>query len=209
MAEKRPHVVGLMGGIGSGKSAVADELARRGAKVIVADELGHEALRQPEIRDAVVARWGPRVLDERGEISRPALAAVVFSDPVALKELEALTHPWIRRRTQEEIARTQEKEPGRLIVLDAALLLEAGWASACDRLVFVDAPFEVRLARVRESRGRTEQDLQRREAAQLPLTEKRSRADDVIDSSSDLNHLCRRVDDLMHLWGRGPARACE
>lgn len=202
-----PPVIGLMGGIGSGKSAVAAELARRGAFVINADELGHEALRQPEVRGAVVGRWSAGVLGPDGEVDRKALARVVFADPNELKALEALTHPWIRRRAEELIRTASGGSAGvPLIVVDAALLLEAGWHNVCDRLVFVDAPREVRLGRVTARRGWTEQDLEGREAAQLPLTEKRSRADHVLENSSSLESLGRQVDDLMHLLGVGAGR---
>jgi dephospho-CoA kinase len=191
-------VVGLLGGIGSGKSAVAAELARRGALVLNADELGHEALRQPEVRAAVLARW-PAARGPDGEIDRRALAKLVFADPAERRALEGLTHPWIKRRVEGEIARAGSAAP--LIVLDAAVMLEAGWNGVCDRLVFVDAPREARLARVAARRGWTARDLEDREAAQLPLTEKRSRADHVIDNSSTLDRLGQQVEDLLHRWG--------
>jgi dephospho-CoA kinase len=199
-----PLVVGLVGGIGSGKSAAAAAFARRGAHVIAADELGHEALRQSAVRDEVARLWGKEVLDEHGWIDRRKLAAIVFADPGARRALEALTHPYIRSRLAEEIARAREGG-ARLIVVDAAVLLEAGWNAACDRLVYVDAPHEARLARVKAKRGWAERDWQGREAAQLPLTEKHARADHVLDNSSTLEHLGRQVDDLLYCWGLLPA----
>lgn len=199
-----PFVVGLIGGIGSGKSAVADEFARHGARVILADQLGHEALRQPAIRAEIVRRWGKELLDEQGEINRRQLAAIVFQDEKALRALEALTHPAIRAGIKAEIARAG-KEQVRLVVVDAAVLLEAGWFDVCDRVVYVDAPLEVRRARVTAKRGWTEQDWRQRESTQLPLTEKVARADHVLDNSSTLEHLSRQVDDLLHRWGLVPA----
>src|SRR5262245_3042424 len=100
----RKPVVGLIGGMGSGKSRVADLFAARGARVISGDALGHEALRQPAIRSRVVERWGPGVLDERGAIDRRNLGRLVFADAGQRRELEALVFPWIERRLQEEIA---------------------------------------------------------------------------------------------------------
>src|SRR5438552_1839733 len=96
-------VVGLIGGMGSGKSRVAAEFIRRGARVISGDALGHEALRQPDVRDRVAGRWGRGILDDRGEIDRRRLGAIVFADPLALKALEALVHPWVRSRIAAEV----------------------------------------------------------------------------------------------------------
>ncbi len=201
-------VVGLIGGIGSGKSAVAAEFARRGARVIPADQIGHEALRQEHVRREVVHRWGPQMLDANGEIQRRKLGAIVFGDPRERKALEALVHPSIRQRIEEEVARAKADPGVRLIVLDAAILMEAGWNNVCDRLVYVDAPREVRLARVARQRGWAGRELEDRERAQLPLTEKQVRADHVLDNSSTLEHLGRQVDDLMHRWGLAAASSC-
>ena len=203
-----PLVVGLIGGIGSGKSAVAMEFARRGARVIPADQIGHEALRQDYVRREVVRRWGPPMLDENGAIQRRKLGAIVFADPLERKALEALVHPWIRKRIEEEVARAKADPAVRLIVLDAAILMEAGWNNVCDRLVYVDAPREVRLARVARQRGWAGRELEDRERAQLPLTEKQVRADHVLDNSSTLEHLGRQVDELMHRWGLAAASTC-
>jgi dephospho-CoA kinase len=197
-------VVGLIGGIGSGKSAVAAEFARRGAAVISGDLAGHEALRQPEIRDVLVKRWGDQVLDERGEIDRKKVAAIVFGDPGERKALEALVHPEIRRRLKEQIALARTRPDVPLIVLDAAVLLEAGWDALCDRIVFVETGEAVRRERVQQRGWRLEQ-MAQREAAQLPLTQKRCRADHVLDNSSTLDHLGRQVAGLMQIWGLSPA----
>jgi dephospho-CoA kinase len=201
-------VVGLIGGIGSGKSAVADAFARRGAKVIVADALGHEALRQPEVRSRLVARWGPAVLDAAGAVDRRKVAAIVFAKtPRArdeLRALESLVFPWIERRAREEIAAARDDPEARLVVLDAAVMLEAGWNKVCDRLVYVDAPREVRLRRLAAGRGWSPKEVEEREAAQLPLTEKATRADDAVDNSGTPEEARRQVDELLRRWGLPP-----
>src|SRR6266496_904490 len=97
----RKPVIGLIGGIGSGKSRVAAEFARRGARVIAGDQLGHEALRQPDVKARIVERWGPGVLDTSGEVERRKVAAIVFADPAELRALEAIVFPWIERRIAE------------------------------------------------------------------------------------------------------------
>jgi dephospho-CoA kinase len=194
-------VVGLVGGVGSGKSRVAAAFAERGARVVSGDDLAHEALRQPEVKEAIAARWGRGVFDERGEVARGRLAAVVFADPAERRALEGLVHPWIRERIRREVGEARRDPAVRLVVLDAAIMLEAGWHGVCDRLVFVDAPKEERLRRVAGQRGWTAADLEARERAQLPLTAKAARADHALDNSGSLEHLGRQVDDLLRHWG--------
>jgi dephospho-CoA kinase len=197
----RKPVVGLIGGIGSGKSRVADQFAARGAQVVSGDALGHEALRQPPIRAKVAERWGPGVLDERGEIDRRKLGRLVFADAGQRRELEALVFPWIERRLQGEIALAQADPNVVLVLLDAAILLEAGWNRWCDWLVFVDAPREQRLRRLAEQRGWSEKEVESRERAQMPLTDKRARAGFVVDNSSSPEAAARQVEELLRHWG--------
>jgi dephospho-CoA kinase len=197
--------VGLIGGIGSGKSQVAAAFARQGARIIAGDQLAHAALRDAEIRARVVSRWGDAVLDEKREVNRSRLAAIVFADPAELKALEAITHPWIRRCIRAEMETAQADPRVPLIVLDAAIMLEAGWNDVCDRLVYIEAPRAVRLERVARQRGWSAKEVDAREQAQLPLTEKVLRADHVLDNSASLEHLNRQVNDLLHLWGVAPA----
>lgn len=190
-------VLGLIGGIGSGKSAVAHQLAQRGALVIHADRLGHEALEQPDIRDRALARWGPGILGTDDRISRPSVAAIVFRDQAERRALEEMVFPHIERRCREEIDRGRADPNVVLIVLDAAILLEAGWDRVCDRILYVHAPREVRLQRLREGRGWSDQELELREQAQLPLEEKARRAHGRIDNSGSLEELTCQVDELL------------
>jgi dephospho-CoA kinase len=200
-AKREKMVVGLLGGIGSGKSQVAAAFARQGARVIAGDQLGQAALRDPAIRARIASRWGQGILDENGEVDRRRLAAIVFADAAQRKALEAITHPWIRQRIHAEVAEACKDSGVKLIVLDAAVMLEAGWNDLCDRLVFIEAPRDMRLARVARQRGWSEKEVEAREQAQLPLTEKAVRADHVLDNSASLEHLNRQVNDLLHLWG--------
>jgi dephospho-CoA kinase len=204
-------VIGLLGGIGSGKTQVAAILARHGGRIVAADELAHEALRQPELLRQIVARWGAEVLDERGEVQRRRLAAIVFPSPAERKALEAIVHPWIKQRIREEVEKARGDAGVRFIVLDAAVMLEAGWHDVCDRLIYIDAPPEVRWQRIAALRGWTLEDLQHRERAQLPLTEKAAQADHVLHNATTLEDLTRQVEDLLPLWSLGscePRPAC-
>lgn len=204
-SEARKPVLGLIGGIGSGKSRVAAALAEQGGRVIVADELGHQALRQPEIRRHIVERWGAQLLGEDGEIVRPRLGVIVFGDAAQRRLLEEIVHPWIGRAIQAEVERLQADPAVRFVVLDAAVMIEAGWHALCDKLLFVDTPRSVRLDRLSRQRGWSAQELQARENAQLPLTAKAIQADHVLDNSGSLEHLNRQVANLLQLWGLVPA----
>ncbi len=178
-------VIGILGGVASGKSWVAHELARRGAGVLDADRAAHEVLRMPEIEEAVRRRWGDDVFDAAGRIDRAKLAQIVFSDPPTgpheRRYLEQLTHPEIGRLLARE-ARRLEATGRAAAVLDAPLLLEAGWDKLCDTLVFVAAPRRVRRQRA-SRRGWSEAEFAAREEAQQPPEAKRERADVVIDNS--------------------------
>jgi dephospho-CoA kinase len=194
-------VIGVVGGIGAGKSTAAAAFAARGGAVVNADALGHEALEQPGVKAALVARWGPGVLKPDGRPDRRAIARVVFADAAELRALEGLVFPHIGRRALEEVARAQDDPVARFVVLDAAVMLEAGWNTACDRIVYVDAPREVRLARLAARSGWTDADLAAREAAQMPAAEKIARADAVLVNDAGPERLQEQVDRLLREWG--------
>jgi dephospho-CoA kinase len=194
-------VIGLIGAIGAGKSTVARLFERRGGYLIDADGIGHEALRQAEIATALVARWGDTVLRTDGTIDRAKVGQIVFSNPKELSALEAIVFPYIARRCHEEIRRGIADPRYHFIVLDAALLLEAGWLDMVDRVVYVDAPREVRLARVSTRSGWTEADLAARESAQWPAERKLAHAHAVIMNTSAPDSLHAQVDDLLRTWG--------
>jgi len=194
-------VIGLLGGMGSGKSRVAAEFVKHGARVINADQLGHDALREPAIRDELVRRWGRGILDEKGDIARGSVARIVFADEAERKFLESAVHPYITRRIREEIEKAQKDARVKLIVLDAAIMLETGWDQTCDQLVYVYAPRAARLRRLADQRGWSEKEVDARERAQMSLTEKATRADSAIDNSGSPESLARQVEDLLSQWG--------
>jgi dephospho-CoA kinase len=202
VSDAAPLVIGLIGGIGAGKSRVAEVLARRGAVVIAGDPAGHEALRQPDIRARVVARWGQGVLAANGEVDRRALGRIVFADPAERVALEGMVFPWIGARLREQLAAAKAAPGVRWVVLDAAVMLEAGWNNVCDRIVYIGVPRDVRLSRLARQRGWSESELAAREAAQWPLDAKRARADAVIDNTGSEADLERQVDALLARWAR-------
>jgi dephospho-CoA kinase len=182
LGSKTP-VLGLVGGIGSGKSRVADELKKYGAYIISGDKLGHEALQQADIKEQIVKRWGLEVSNPAGEIDRRRLGAIVFADPEERWALEGMVFPYIERRLREEIARARDTTGINLVVMDAAVMFEAGWNELCDRIVYIDAPESVRWQRVISERGWSAREVAARERAQMSQTDKKNRADFVVDNS--------------------------
>lgn len=183
--------VGLTGGLASGKSTVARRLRERGATVVDADRLVAELYEPGEPGARVAAElFGPEVLDPRGAVDRVRLAEVVFSDPEARRRLEAAIHPLVRERFAELAGR----EDG-VVVLEATLLVEAGYAPDFDRVVTVEADPEVRLRRAVE-RGMDEAEARRRLQAQGDGTARRDAADVVITNDGGVEALERRVDAL-------------
>ncbi len=196
-------LVGLTGGIGTGKSTVARMLARRGAVVVDADDLARRAVAPGTPGHArVVARFGRGILGPDGAIDRKRLADVVFSDPAARRDLEAIVHPEVARMFAEEAARHRGTD--RIVVYVAPLLVEAGRADEFDVLVVVTAPEEAQVERLVRGRGMTEGEVRARIAAQLPQEEKAARADVVLDNGGSIEELERQVEEL---WRALRARA--
>ena len=200
-AKRRIPVIGLVGGIGSGKSSVAAEFARHGAVVISGDKLGHEALRQPEIRAKAIGRFGPSILGGDGEINRRALAAIVFPEAEKLRDLESIVFPFIEKGLREQVAAAQRNPAVPFIVVDAAVMLEAGWEGLCDKIIYVDAPLRLRLARLASQRGWTKEEVSSRSQAQLTTQKKAARAHATIDNSGPLAALGPQVAQLLTAWG--------
>src|SRR5205823_10763309 len=148
-------------------------------------------------------RWGNDVFHEQGEVDRRRLGAIVFADPKELRALEKLSFPWIERRFQEEAEKANHDPSVRFVVLDAAVMLEAGWNKVCDRLVYIDAPRELRLRRLAQHRGWMPEDVELRERAQWPLEEKRKRADLVIENAGSREQLTEQVEGLVRNLEQG------
>lgn len=198
-------VIGLVGAIGAGKSTAAKCFALRGGHVIDADKLGHEALKQPEIVAALVNRWGDRARKPDGGLDRREIGKIVFADSTERNTLEAVVFPYIEKRTREEIDAAQSNPAVAFVVLDAAVLLEAGWGEMVDKLVYLDAPRDVRVARLGARSGWTESELAARESAQWPAEEKKMRADAIVMNNAGPDALQEQVDRLLALW----KLACE
>jgi len=190
-------VIGLAGGIGTGKSEVARLLRQLGAEVLDADRVGHEVYRPgTEGWRRVVEAFGPEVVGPDGQIDRKRLGSLVFGDPSALARLNAIVHP-VMYRIMEERLEAMRRRGVRVAVLDAAILLEAGWRPLVDEVWVVTAPEEVAVERAVRRTGLDPEAIRARLRAQMPQEERIRYADAVIDNSGDLEHLRAQV---LTLW---------
>jgi dephospho-CoA kinase len=196
--------IGLVGGVASGKSVVGRMLVDLGAGLLKADRTGHAVLAEDvEVRETLRRRWGDSILASSGEVDRAAVARRVFADSGAdeRKFLEDLLHPLIQARlnTLRDKFSTEGKPA---VVLDAPLLIEAGWGPLCDFILFVDVPRDARQQRA-QTRGWTEAEFARREAAQWPIEEKRRHATHIIPNFGTETELRTAV---RNFWAENIAR---
>jgi dephospho-CoA kinase len=195
-------LVGLTGGIGSGKSTVARLLEERGAVILDADVFARDAVRAGTGGfAAVVRRFGDEVVAPDGELDRPRLASIVFADPAALADLEAIVHPEVRRMIADGIQ--DHLDGDRIVVLVNPLLIEMGTHRDCDVVVVVSASPDTQIARS-VARGMDEADVRARIAAQLPIDDRARMADVLLDNEGTLEELAAEVEVL---WRDLAARA--
>lgn len=198
----RIPVVGITGTIGAGKSTASKIIESQGAFLLDVDEVGHSLLDQTPQRVAVVERFGPSVIkaDPTGEapttIDRNVLGSIVFANEPALRDLEAILHPAMRRTCEKAIARENRRTRSRAVLLDAAILFEAGWDDICDVTIFVDASLETRLARLETQRGWSAEKLAAREKMQWPAAKKRESTTYQINNDGSPEALHTQVIDI-------------
>jgi dephospho-CoA kinase len=192
-------VVGLTGGIGSGKTTVADRFAARGVPILDADVIAHELVEpgQPTLA-AIVAAFGADLLTPEGRLDRPRLRGLVFADPARRTQLEAIVHPAVRRRLEAGIAAL--RAPYCLVVIP--LLFEAGLEDLVDRVLVVDVPPAVQITRVTQRDGVARSSVESIMAAQLSRAERLARADDVVNNGVDLATLESRIEALDRFYRR-------
>jgi dephospho-CoA kinase len=190
---KHKPLIGIVGGIASGKSTVAREFGKLGCAVIDADEIAHALLEDPSVRDEAVRLLGPCIVGPDGRIDRRTVGQLVFADRRKLAALNAIIHPRVLERTEGLIAQYERDDGVAAIVLDVPLLVDVGWGERCDRLLFVDCAWDRRIERAGRHGGLTEQDIKIRENFQISLDEKAKRADNTIDNNSELSTLVRQI----------------
>jgi len=180
-------IVGVTGGIGSGKSTVCKVFASYGALVIDADTVGHETVKDPDVIAELVTVFGSDILTESGELNRRELGRRAFASDVSKDQLNSVVWPPLRKRMRRQIEEALVDQPGRAVVLDAALLVERGDPKGiCDVLVVVTAPEMARKARTAARLGISEEEIKARMKAQLPDIDKVRLADYVIENASSV-----------------------
>ncbi|HSU98028.1 MAG TPA: dephospho-CoA kinase [Gemmatimonadaceae bacterium] len=196
--------MGLTGNIASGKSEAATRFAERGATIVDADVLAREAVAiGAPANERVVARWGKEILAPDGTLDREALRHTVFADPAQLEELNAIVHPGVNKLRRKMVAEARKRGDAVLIYV-VPLLFERRLAGEFDQIILVDAPQELRLARLVQLRGVSPEDAANMISAQMPAELKRARANFVIENDGSLERLDEQVDDV---WSRLTASA--
>ena len=191
-------VIGLTGGILTGKSTVSEILARLGAVIIDADKVGHEAYRpQTKVWREVVEAFGRGILNQHGEIDRKKLGEIVFHDPQALARLNEIMHPEMHWMMKEEIDRLRN-EGVDVVVLEAAVLIEADWTDLVDEVWVTVAPEETVVRRLQDRGGLSEEQARARIRSQISSAERIKHADVIIDTNCDLAEVRAKVEELWH-----------
>ena len=193
---KKKPIIGILGGVGSGKSTVAAEFAKLGAAVIDADKIAHKLLDEPVVKNKVVASFGEGILDSAGKIDRKKLADIVFADADKLSLLNKIIHPFVLERAEELIKQLNHQNQVKAIVLDMPLLVEVGWAKRCDKLIFVECKQRIRAERAKKMGIFDKNMLKIRENFQISLDNKKSIADNTIDNNSGFSALAGQVTDI-------------
>jgi len=203
-AGKKP-VIGILGGICSGKSTVAAEFAKLGCKVIDADKIVHNLLDKKDIKDRIIELFGEAVIEPSGKIDSRKLADIVFADTEKLTLLNEIIHPLVLARAEELIGKYNHQNQVKAIVLDMPLLVEVGWDKRCDKIVFVDCERQNRVDRAKKMGFFDENQLEIRENFQISLDKKVGIADNLIDNNSSLAALTKQVTEIfsciINKWG--------
>ena len=189
--------IGLAGGIGAGKSTVAQEFAKLGCAVISADELNHEVLRRPEVIERIRQWWGPGVLDDLGRVDRSALGQIVFNDPGQLKKLTDLVHPLIVDLQGDLIRAHQDDPRTKAIILDVPLLFEVGQNELCDKVVFVATDEQIRQKRIENRKGWDKKKTKNAENLQFALDTKAKMSDYRVQNNSSIPGLAVQIAKLL------------
>lgn len=190
-------IIGIAGGIGSGKSYVARLLGEMGCRVIDSDAQVRAAYNNSQVRQTLRDWWGDEVFTAAGEIDKRAIAAKIFCDPHERSRLERLLHPMVNAARIAEMAAGAENENPAAFVWDTPLLFEAGLNASCDFVIFVESTLEDRRTRVEAGRHWDGQELARRENLQWPLDKKREMSDYVVKNTADADDVRCQVSDVL------------
>ncbi len=198
----RPHypkpIIGIVGGIGAGKTSVAAEFRQAGCCVIDSDELAHQALNEPAIIQQLQQWFGDDIIGADGKIDRRKLGAMVFRNPADMQRLNSRVHPRVEHLRRTIMDRVHDDPSVKAVVLDSPLLLESGLHRQCDAIIFVDAPLAIRQKRVMTGRGWDAAELARRENFQEALDKKKQIADHIISNDGTPTLLTNQVREVLN-----------
>ena len=189
----KPKIIGITGGISSGKSTIGRMLASLGAQYLNADEMCHKRMLVKEVKDKIVGEFGAEVLDVSGNVDRTRLAKIVFQDKARLDALCAILHPPVIEQIQTKIAEIERQGRRKAVVIDAALLEESGLAIYCDFVIFINTGKDRRVEMGLLSRHWPAEELEKREQFQMGLEEKKRSADYIIDNNFTVENTFRQV----------------
>ncbi len=193
---KNKPIIGILGGIGSGKSTVAAEFGKCGCVVIDADAIAHRLLDEPKIKEQIVEFFGGGILSVDGAVDHSKLARDAFADGEKVDKLNCILHPGVLAGIEQKIEEIQGSAEAKAIVLDMPLLVEVGWNKRCDTLVFVECDRKKRGERTEKSGLLGAGELEKRENFQISLDSKAAIADNTVDNNSDLSALTRQVAEI-------------
>ena len=189
-------IIGIVGGIGSGKSTAASQFCKLGCKLVDADAIVHELLDEGKVREEIIAEFGDGVLDKDGRIDRGRLGEIVFAQADRVKVLTAVLHWRVLEQVERLIEAYEKDEKAHAIVLDMPLLVEVDWAKKCEKVVFIECELPKRLERVQKKCGISKKQLKMREKFQISLDKKKSLADNVVDNNSDCSAMAKQVAEI-------------
>ena len=193
-AGKKP-IIGILGGIGSGKSTVSAEFVKLGCGLIDADKIAHELLEEKSVKEKIVNLFGNDILDSCEKINHKKLADIVFNDYQKLSMLNGIIHPLVLKKAEELIEEFNQQKQTKAIILDMPLLLEVGWEKHCNKLIFIDCDEKIRADRVKKM-GFNKNQLKIRENFQISLDKKASIADNTVVNNSGFSTLVKQVADI-------------
>ncbi len=194
--DQNVKVIGITGGIASGKSTIAEILRSFGANVIDADKICHQLINTKDIAQKITNKWGPRIQNEYGDIERQVLAKIVFSDKKEIFTLNKIIHPVAIKDIKRRISKLKKDETTKAIVLDAALLLESNLVDICDIIIFVDTKRDLRNKRVMINRMWSTDEIDKREKHQDLLQKKRDISNMIIDNNKSKTDTANQVKDF-------------
>lgn len=192
-------IIGLTGGVASGKSTVAYMFKKLGAKVIDADNICHKLLRSTKIKEEICKIWGDVIKDNYGDIRRDKLAEIAFSNKENVEKLNLIIHPTVIKHIKKQIADIKREGINNVIIIDAALLVESDLASLCNTIIFVDTNIDIREERAQKARHWQKMEITRREGLQISTEYKKQQAKFIINNNNSKDNTFKQV---CELWNK-------